>query len=59
MKTPFRTSSRPRLEVLIEARDSGFTLLEILVVEGGACCHPCAAMQALVLTSSTPTPDCT
>ena len=30
--TPFRTSSRPRLELLVDARDAGFTLLEILVV---------------------------
>jgi len=27
------------------------------ITEGGACCHPCAAMQALVLTSSTPFPE--
>jgi prepilin-type N-terminal cleavage/methylation domain-containing protein len=31
-KTPFHTSSRPRLELLVDGRDAGFTLLEILVV---------------------------
>jgi hypothetical protein len=32
---------------------------DITETEGGACCHPSAAMQALAFTSFTPDPDCT